>query len=61
LAFDEILILLTNDIWCFRQLPLVSRDSSHIAWIVLPFKIIDAGKSSVCLVDLALWGVFFSA
>jgi hypothetical protein len=40
LAFNVIIILLADDIWCFHRVPLLSRESSHLGWIALSFKII---------------------
>jgi hypothetical protein len=39
-AFNVTIILRANDIWCFRCLPLLSRDSSHLACIALSLKIV---------------------
>jgi hypothetical protein len=37
LAFNLTVIFPANDIWSFRGVPLLSRDSSRLGWIVLSF------------------------
>jgi hypothetical protein len=61
LAFNVTVILPANDVGCFGRVTLLSRELSRLAWIALSFNIIDAGKCSVCFVDLALLGIFFFA
>jgi hypothetical protein len=46
--------------WCCRTVTLLSREFSGLAWTNVSFNNIDAAKSSVCPVDLALRACSFS-
>jgi hypothetical protein len=61
LAFNLTVILPANDVWCFRSVTLLSREPSRPPLSPSHLTLFDAGKSSVCRVDLALRGIFFFA
>jgi hypothetical protein len=60
-AFNGTVILPVSDVSCFHHVTLLSRKHSRLAWLPSHLTLLDAGKSSVCLVDLALRGIFFFA
>jgi hypothetical protein len=39
-VFNATVMLRANDVWCFRDVTLLSRELSHLAWIAFSFNII---------------------